>query len=460
MTKNIHKQLNKILRKLSSLGRLKVIGLFAYLTVFLGWQPQVIPVQAETSDAVSTIWVITDIHHFSPILFDHGSKFEEMQASAGGLDLRYGLERLNALVRQVEQETPTVLLVTGDLTLNGELQSMLELAEAFEKIETAGTQVFVVPGNHDISNPWASSFKGADTIRVAQTLPDDFRQLFANYGYSQAISKDSASLSYMAELSNQWQLFMLDSNVYSNTSGLYAPKSHGRLANKTLNWLDKELNIHQASDKHALVVVHHNSLVHFPSLNQGYTLDNATNLQALLEKFKLPITLSGHIHAQHIAQETLSDDFTLTDIATGAFGLYPNRIGVITLSKQSIHYHASELDMASWVQQTQQTDPNLLNYNTYSQNLLTASSRLVAEHEIIAHHAYSPQEAEAVIELFSQMNQATFSGDLNSQWPTLIKAHEELISNLSNYGNEFFNAYLQDIINLQEEEHQTIDITW
>lgn len=412
------------------------------------------------NQASQTLWVINDIHHFSPTLFDQGNKFQEMQATSAGLDLRFGLERLQALVYQIEQEQPDALIVAGDLTLNGEYQSMLELAEAFAKIEQAGTQVFVIPGNHDISNPWASSFMGDDTIRVDQTLPQDFQTIFADFGYGDAKAQDSASLSYVAELSKHWQIFMLDSNIYSHTAGLYAPKSQGQLARKTLSWLEQELEVHQTSGKQALVILHHNSLVHFPSLNQGYTLDNASELQDLLVAFKLPITLSGHIHAQHIAQQAITEGFTLTDIATGAFGLYPNRIGIITLSQQAFAYHTTELDMASWLQQTQVTDSDLSHYALYSQNLLTASSHLVAEREIIAHHAYSPEEAAAVLDLFARMNQAMFSGNLNKQWATLIASYGELLERLTHYGNEFFNVYLQDILSLKSEEHQQLNITW
>lgn len=443
--------------------QLKYIRYIALLHLIFNINKQSLEVQASVitpEPFEQTIWVITDIHHLSPTLFDQGSKFEEMQASAAGLDLRYGFERLQALIQQIEIEKPDVLLIAGDLTLNGEYQSMKELAEAFHKIERMGTQVFVVPGNHDISNPWASSFIEANTIRVDQTLPSDFQILFEDFGFKDALSRDSASLSYVAELSQTWQLLMLDSNVYSQTAGLYAPKSHGQLTKKTLNWLEKELEVHQSTDKQTLVVVHHNSLVHFPSLNQGYTLDNAKDLQILLKRFQLPITLSGHIHAQHIAQEYLSDDFMLTDIATGAFGVYPNRIGVITLSESSFHYHTSQLDMTYWLNTQIIDNPNLLAYDSYLQNLLAESSRLIAEREIIAHHAYSSNDAEEVIELFTQLNQATFSGNLKSQWPTLMETYSVLLENLISYGNDFFNAYLLDIINLQDEEHQQIEITW
>lgn len=42
------------------------------------------------NQASQTLWVINDIHHFSPTLFDQGNKFQEMQATSAGLDLRFG----------------------------------------------------------------------------------------------------------------------------------------------------------------------------------------------------------------------------------------------------------------------------------------------------------------------------------------------------------------------------------
>lgn len=106
---------------------------------------------------------------------------------------------MEALVEQVEREQPSLLLVSGDLTLNGEKQSMVELAQYFTRIEEKGTEVLVIPGNHDIASGWARAFKGDQQIVTDQVTAQQFAELFVNHGYQQASSRDKASLSYLAK---------------------------------------------------------------------------------------------------------------------------------------------------------------------------------------------------------------------------------------------------------------------
>ncbi|WP_161950644.1 metallophosphoesterase family protein, partial [Streptococcus suis] len=175
------------------------------------------------------IWIITDLHYLSQDLFDDGEAFSYIEKTAAGKDLRYGKERMEALVEQVGREHPSLLLVSGDLTLNGEKQSMVELAQYFTRIEEKGTEVLVIPGNHDVSSGWARAFKGDQQIVTDQVTAQQFAELFANHGYQQASSRDKASLSYLAKLfSNAWFL-MIDSNIYSDGYGKGAPPTNGRI---------------------------------------------------------------------------------------------------------------------------------------------------------------------------------------------------------------------------------------
>ncbi len=75
---------------------------------------------------------------------------------------------MEALVAQVEQERPKALLVSGDLTFNGEYQSFVDLANFFKQIESFGTKVLVEPGNHDIADGWARKFIGEQNYKTRQ----------------------------------------------------------------------------------------------------------------------------------------------------------------------------------------------------------------------------------------------------------------------------------------------------
>jgi len=406
------------------------------------------------------IWLLTDIHHFSPSLFDEGSKFQEMQNQSAGVDLRFSSQRLAALLQQIEKESPSVLLVAGDLTLNGEYQSMAEISSFYQEVETLGTDVYVIPGNHDISNAFASSYIGDQIIRSQQVLPSDFDQLFADFGYNEAISRDKDSLSYVINLNDDWRLFMLDSNIYSKGAAMYAPKTNGNLSNSTLQWLRKQLSELETSHQNALVVLHHNSLIHFSAMHEQFTLDNAEDLQKLLAEFNVPLTLSGHLHAQHITTADLTDSNTLTDIVTGAFAVYPNPFAEITVDKQQFQYDFRTLDMDSWLAAQDNLNKDLTDYHHYLLDLFNNTSDQVAMDNIIIGHAYSETQKHATLDMFREVNLATFTGSMQTEYPRIFEHYGELIEELAEYQNEFFISNVIEMLDMQTENHRHLDIIW
>lgn len=68
-------------------------------------------------------------------LYDDGPRIHELQASAAGIDIFYSSQRLESLIYQIQtaEEQPDFLLVAGDLTLNGEYDSSVDLKGYFEK---------------------------------------------------------------------------------------------------------------------------------------------------------------------------------------------------------------------------------------------------------------------------------------------------------------------------------------
>ena len=85
------------------------------------------------------------------------------------------------------------MIISGDLTLEGEKLSHEAFAQKLGKLEDHGIPVYVIPGNHDINNPKAASYKGAEVIPATRTTPEEFATIYRDFGYDEAISRDPAS---------------------------------------------------------------------------------------------------------------------------------------------------------------------------------------------------------------------------------------------------------------------------
>ena len=149
----------------------------------------------ETADTV-TILVATDLHYLAPELTDHGPFFEQKITRGDGKALAYSEELVEAFVEQVIHRQPDMLILSGDLTLNGELASHQSLAAKLERIRAAGIPVLVMPGNHDLNNRGAVRYVGEGYERVDTVTAEDFRAIYQDFGYDGAFIVELYSNNY------------------------------------------------------------------------------------------------------------------------------------------------------------------------------------------------------------------------------------------------------------------------
>lgn len=398
----------------------KVIPIVLLLSLILVWRlsfhQSVAAYPSVTLTKEDQIWIISDLHYLSPTLFDSGEAFSYIEKTAAGKELRYGKERMDALLEQVKRDKPKHLLVSGDLTLNGEKQSMLELAGYFGKMEKAGTQVQVIPGNHDIASGWARAFKGDQQEVVAQVSHKDFAEIFVDFGYNQAANRDAHSLSYLSKVSSNLWFIMLDSNIYSDGMGKGGPKTNGRIKKETLDWMEEQLQAAEEAGVQALPVVHHNVLRQHHMLSKGYTLDNAIDVKRLLDRYGVQFGFSGHTHAQNIVSEDLGKT-TYTEVVNGAFSVYPAVIGQVTVDKSGLDYQKGQLDTAFWAKNAQPTNPDLRELTAHMQSVFDNSSDIMVHRMMYDEGWYSTEVAESISRFMVPVNRAYFSGEkIDQNW--------------------------------------------
>ena len=98
---------------------------------------------------IENIMLATDIHYFSDSLTDGGPRFQEMVEYGDGKIVTYIDQITDAFLDEVVKQHPDALVLSGDLTLNGEKASHKDLAEKLHRVENHGIPVLVIPGNHD-----------------------------------------------------------------------------------------------------------------------------------------------------------------------------------------------------------------------------------------------------------------------------------------------------------------------
>lgn len=358
-----------------------------------------------------TLAVATDLHTLSSRLTDGGQAFDTYVHAGDGKQLNYSEELLEAFTDQIAAEHPDVLILSGDLTNNGELESHEDLAAKLQKVEKAGTRVYVIPGNHDLLNPWARSFKADKQYKAQSVTPEQFAQIYSEYGYEEAVSRDDSSLSYLVKPSGDLWLLMLDTSKYVDNAKLGYPETDGELKPSTLKWIADCGEQADRAGARIIPVMHHNLTDHSDVVKDGFTLNNAEDAQRVFAKFDMTPSLSGHIHIQHIARVE-QEGKTLYDIVTGAQAVSPNRYGLMryNAAARTFDYEARTTDVEAWAKRTGNRDENLLNFRKYSRNFFAGFGYKMAFKRLIADDTYTTSQVEMMAQTMADVNVSYFAG--------------------------------------------------
>jgi 3',5'-cyclic AMP phosphodiesterase CpdA len=238
---------------------------------------------------------------------------------------------LDATLADIIRSRVQFVIISGDLTKDGEVVNHRLMVRSLEKLERAGIQVFVVPGNHDINNHDAASYSGDIATPIPSASPQLFRSLYHRFGYGQAIDHAPDSLSYVAEPAPGLWLLALDSVKWAESANEPHPLTSGRLTDATMAWALKKLHQAQVRGKQVVAFMHHGVNMHFlaePTVFADYLVDNWPVVGAQLAGAGLKVIFTGHYHAQDasfisIDAEGNPQPSTLCDILTSSLVQFP-----------------------------------------------------------------------------------------------------------------------------------------
>jgi UDP-2,3-diacylglucosamine pyrophosphatase LpxH len=287
--------------------------------------------------------VLSDPHLYDgETLGTDGEEFQAYLAQDHKLLVDSG-EILSAAIDALKAKSPDFVLVSGDLTKDGERVNHQLMAEHLAALENGGVAVYVVPGNHDINNPHALSYLSRPAEAVATVTPAEFKQIYADFGYDEALYFDENSLSYIAEPVKGVWLFALDSCNYADNLGQGSPTIAGAFSDATLTWILERLEEARTKGKVVFGMMHHGILEHFTGQSvqfPEYVLQNWQNVARQLADSGLHLLFTGHFHANDIVRYDF-DDSALFDVETGSLVSYPSpyRMVDFDISNQSLAIH-------------------------------------------------------------------------------------------------------------------------
>ncbi len=219
---------------------------------------------------------------------------------------------ITAFLENEAKSDADIVILPGDLAdagLTSEHELMAEKLAEFEK--ESGKQVYVVAGNHDYQ----------------KTTVAEFKSIYADFGYNEAIANDTATASYVADLENGYRLLAIDSN--DPVTGYPAVDA------ALIEWVKTQLDAAKADGKKVIAMMHHNLLEHFifGSVIHGSALVKDESLKTILADAGVKFIFTGHTHDQDIASFKSANGNVIYDVVTNSINGYPCQYRKVTFGK-------------------------------------------------------------------------------------------------------------------------------
>ena len=303
--------------------------------------------------AQTRIAVVSDIHVMAPSLLPSGAEETEAWTNyyAGQRKmLQQSAGLFTQFIDKMIDEKPDILLITGDLTKDGEQASHNYVKDELLRLKTALLQasepknikIYVIPGNHDFGEEIVPN---DPTGTVDHLSSSEFATFYNGYGYGTGSTIDTnGSLSYVAEPVDGIVLLAIDS------------QHNGIVSEATLTWICNQALSARADGKRVIAMMHHPLFPHIEGADMfisTYTVANYEAVRNALIAAGVNVILTGHFHTSDIAYDwNESQTNGIYDINTGSLISYPCDYRMLTLSsdKSTLSVATASLTPLGWTE--------------------------------------------------------------------------------------------------------------
>lgn len=265
------------------------------------------------------IQVITDTHYYSRKVGTTGKAYEKAESKSqmvitdSDLVIKAGFDLL------CRDNSTDIVLLSGDTTHNGELDSHAEFIEMLHDLKKRGKRVYVITATHDFRDGGVTDgYEGDETIKVPAVADrHDLWDMYYEFGPNEAISTHKESMSYVVQLAPGYRLFALNDDTNYKPEG----ERGSGFSDDCMNWILEQLKDAQEHDQYVIAMTHHPMIAPSPFyaiIGKGDMQRNHETTREIFADAGLHCMLTGHTHVHDISSVVTKKGNVFYDIACGA----------------------------------------------------------------------------------------------------------------------------------------------
>ncbi|MFR5876796.1 MAG: metallophosphoesterase family protein [Eubacterium sp.] len=265
------------------------------------------------------IQLIADPHYYSRKIGTEGKAYEKAESKSqklikdSDLAIKAGFDML------CEDTSTDIVLLAGDTTRDGEIESHKEFIEMLRDLKKRGKRVYVITATHDYR--WkgiAKGYVGDDEIDVpAVENRHDLWDMYYEFGPNEAIAAYPDSLCYVVQLAPGYRLFALNDDTNDKPEG----ESGSGYSDGCMKWIMEQLEDAKKNDQYVIAMTHHPMISPSPFyqiIGGGNMQRNHEVTREIFADAGLHCMLTGHTHVHDISVITTKKGNKFYDVSCGA----------------------------------------------------------------------------------------------------------------------------------------------
>ena len=281
------------------------------------------------------IQMIADPHYYSRKIGTEGKAYQKAESKSqklikdSDIAIKAGFDIL------CEDTSTDIVLLAGDTTRDGEIESHKEFIEMLRDLKKRGKRVYVITATHDFRDRGiAKGYVGDEEIEVpAVENRHDLWDMYYEFGPNEAIATFEKSLCYVVQLAPGYRLFALNDDTNDKEEGRGSGYS-----DECMQWIMEQLEDAQKNDQYVIAMTHHPMISPSPFyqiIGGGNMQKNHEITREIFADAGLHCMLTGHTHVHDISVITTKKGNKFYDVACGAMVGCPPTMRNITFDPKN-----------------------------------------------------------------------------------------------------------------------------
>lgn len=277
-----------------------------------------------------TVTVLTDTHYYCKENGTEGKAYDIANSKSQKL-LADSAEVLETAFEQIAADDESeIVIISGDLTNNGEMNSHAEFIGMLRELKSKGKKVYVITATHDFrKNEVADLYKGDEKLQTKAASREILYDMYREFGPDEAISVHRESMSYIVQLCDGYRLFALNDD--SNLNG------KSGFSDDCFEWIKERAKEARNENQFIIAMTHHPLIAPSPIyeiIGRGDMLgDYKTRIEQLAD-IGIQFIFTGHTHIPDTSVYQSAKGNVIYDICSASPIGYPGAMRKVTFEPE------------------------------------------------------------------------------------------------------------------------------